>query len=282
MSKSLEIDVSTPISSPYHTPRLASRKSTPLGTPVNTPKATAKVSPTTDNVELSPEEKREAILSEPQFGMLTMVRCFCREERYGYVLLPLSLVTGQWLVFVAVVSHNLTEPKQCGSSTLTMKLLFLGICLIYFVESIRLIDNLSRRVQSRKRTAEASYSIIIDRLHEDIFTLCVFVTNLIIVYNTQNLLEAMFNCLAMTYLSDLENEWQQAYYSTRLDEAVHVYDTVFVTANENARKLARKKKSALFRIVFQIANAFFSATNVAYRLLPFFSFFMLILGITCK
>lgn len=163
-----------------------------------------------------------------------------------------------------------------------MKMLFIGVCLIYYVESIRLIDGLSRRIQNKKSTAEASYSIMFDRLHEDVFTLVVFIANLVIVYNTQNLLEAMFNCLAMQFLSDLENQWQEAYYSTRLDEAVHVYDTVFVSANENARKLQKKKKSALFRIILKIANSAFAVTYVAYRALPALSIVMLILGILCK
>lgn len=291
MSKKLHIDVVTPVASPYHTPRLTSRKTpsgTPVGTPVGTPAGTprgtksTKIRPEEENVELSREEKREAILKEPKFGMLTMVRIFCREEKYSYVLLPISLLIGQWFVFFSVAAHNFTGAKQCGSSTLTMKMLFLGICLIYYVESIRLIDNLSRRVQSRKTTAEASYSVMFDKLHEDIFSLCIFIANLIIVFNTQNLLEAMFNCLAMQFLSELENQWQEAYYSTRLDEAVRVYDTVFVSANENAKKLLKKKKSALFRIIFKIASFTFGATYVAYRALPLFSITMLIVGILCK
>ena len=257
-----------------------------MGTPIGTPRSnlrSTKVEPENETaVELTPEEKRQAILSEPKFGMLSMMRVFCRQERYTYALLPLSLMIGQWFVFFAVAVHNFTEPQECGSSTFIMKLLFLGVCLIYYVESIQLIDNLSRRVQSRKTTAEASYSVMFDKLHEDVFSLCTFTANLIIVYSTEQLTDAVFNCLAMQFLSNLENEWQQAYYSTRLDEAVHVFDTVFVSANENTRKLLKKKKSVLFRIIFKIANSIFAATYLAYRLLPLFSLAMLVMGIMCK
>ena len=292
MSKNLHIDVTTSVASPYHTPRLISRKTpastptgTPVGTPIGTPRAKkdTEIQPENDDVaELSPEEKRQAVLDEPKFGMLSMMRIFCRQEKYTYAILPLCLLVGQWFVFFAVAAHNFTEPQECGSSTMIMKLLFLGVCLIYYVESIQLIDNLSRRVQSRKTTAEASYSVMFDRLHEDVFSLCTFTTNLIIIYSTEQLVEAVFNCLAMQFLSNLENEWQQAYYSTRLNEAVHVFDTVFVSADENARKILKKKKSVLFRIIYKIANSTFAATYLAYRLLPLFSLVMLVMGILCK
>lgn len=285
MSKNLKIDVSASTVSDDESPTLTSRKTpfhTPATTPVGNKKGTNKIKPDEKYEELTQEEKREAILTEPNFGMMTMTRIFCREEKYTYVLLPLSLLLGQWLILFAVVAHNLADPQQCGTSTLHMKLLFVGICLVYYVESIQLIDNLSRRVQSRK-IIETSYSTLWDRCHEDLFTLSVFVTNLIIVlYNTQNLLEAMFNCLAMTFLSDLENEWQKAYYSTRLEEAAHVYDNIFVGVNKNRKRIKKRMKSSLFFIVLWVASVVFSFTYMLYRILPVFSICMLILGILCK
>ena len=289
----------TPRDTPDDTPR-GTPRGTPDGTPVATPVATPSSTPRggasgaffdtcntvvpTKRTErtriLTPVEKREAILSDPHFGMLSMVRFFAREEKYGYVLLPLSLLIGQWLMFFAVASHNFMEAKRCGSRSLTMKTLFVGVCLVYFVESIQLIDNLTRRFHYT--TAKASYSVMVDRLHEDTYTLCVFVSNLVIIFYTEELIEAVFNCLAMQFLSQLENEWQQAYYETRLKEAARVFDTFFVTSSENTKKLKkRKRRSVLFRVVYTITEVIFKATTVAYWLLPVYSLAMLGCGVMC-
>ena len=222
------------------------------------------------------------MLSDPKFGMISMAKLFWRDGQYKNMILPVSLLVGQWLVFLSVAMHNLVEPKQCGVSNNTMKLLFLGICLIYFVESVRLNDNLQRRVRFRKVTPEACYSTIADRLHEDLFTILIFIMNLVIVFSTGQLLEAMFNCLAMTYLSDLENDWQASWYAQRQESARHVYDTVFVSVCENAKKLEERKKSVVFRNVYAASRYVFNITYMAYRCLPLFTLIMFVLGVICK
>ena len=138
-----------------------------------------------------------------------------------------------------------------GTSSSEMKLLFISVCFIYFAQSIQLFDDLRRRGAKRvKMTPEASYTIMGDKLHEHVFSLMIHVTNLFIVYTIHdNVVEAMFNCLAMSFLSDLENEFQTAYYANRVEEAADVYDTVFVTHRQNARKMLTRRKSACFRCV---------------------------------
>ena len=321
MSKSgLRVHVSTPVQSPYHTPRhtprLSGRKnpfSTPVGTPVGTPKGTpagtpkgtpkgtpagtpvgtprgaaskagGKVFPSDEKPStMSASDKIEALLADPNFGMISMAKLFWRDGQYKEMILPLSLLAGQWLVFFSVATHNLVEPKQCGVSDYTMKLLFLGICLIYFVESVRLIDNLNQRVRFRKVTPEACYSTIADRLHEDLFTILIFIMNLVIVFSTGELIEAMFNCLSMSYLSDLENDWQASWYAQRQESALRVYDTVFLSVRENAKKLQKRKENAcLFRCVHAVSKRVFRVTYLAYRGLPLFTLTMFVLGVICK
>lgn len=86
----------------------------------------------------------------------------------------------------------------------------------------------------------------------------------------------------MSFLSDLENEWQTAYYANRVLEAADVYDTVFVTHRENARKILRRRKSACFRSVHAVASVVFTMTLTGYALMPLFAASMLVVGVLCK
>ena len=256
---------------------------TPVGTPVNTPVGTPFDSPVCtprkkSNV-MTNEEKRDAVLAESKFGMVSMTRILW-SQRSPYVVLPPCLCVGQWLVFLAVVVHNLQKPQQCGSSSIEMKVLFIGVCLIYLVESVRLIDNLFSK--PRKIVPVASYSTLLDTMHEHIFSLACAVTNLVIVYSTADILDGMFNCLAMKFLSDVENEWQYAYYSNRLQDAANAFDKIFVTRRENVKRVSIRRKSHIFKNVHNVALCVFSLTRCGYVLLPIFTFGMLVLGVVCK
>lgn len=218
--------------------------------------------------------------------MFSMTKYFLRSSNTTiYLFLPLLVFLGQWMMFVSVVAHNLKMPASAckGGSAPEMKLLFISVCLVYFSQSVQLFDDLRRRgAKQVKMTPEASYTIMLDKLHEHAFTLMVHVTNLWVVYATNNVLEAMFNCLAMSFLSDLENEWQTAYYANRLGEAADVYDTVFVTHRQNARKMLSRRKSACFRCVHAVASVVFTVTLAGYALMPVFAAGMLVVGVLCK
>jgi hypothetical protein len=292
----------TPTSTPGGTPG-ATPRATPRGSPAGTPRSTSRsvtesavslaarasagaAVHAAQTVELSPEEKRDIVLAEPKFGMFSMTKYFLRSSNTTiYLFLPLIVFLGQWMMFVSVVAHNLKMPASVceGGSAPEMKLLFISVCLVYFSQSVQLFEDLRRRGAKRvKMTPEASYTIMLDKLHEHAFTLMVHVTNLWVVYATDNVLEAMFNCLAMSFLSDLENEWQTAYYANRLGEAADVYDTVFVTHRENARKMLTRRKRACFRCVHAAASVVFTVTLAGYALMPVFAAGMLVVGVLCK
>jgi len=285
----------TPAGTPAGTP-----SGTPTGTPLGTPRSLAEsavslvarasagaaVHVARQARQLSVEEKRDIVLAEPKFGMFSMTKYFWRSPRASvYLCLPLLVFVGQWAMFVAVVAHNLKMPAgTCeGNSAPEAKLLFISVCLVYFAQSIQQLDDLRRRgAKQLKTTPEASFTIMLDKLHEHTFTLMVQVTNLWVVYATDNVLEAMFNCVAMSFLSELENDWQTAYYAHRLEEAADVYDSVFVTHRENARKTLTRRKHACFRCVHAAASVVFTLTVAGYALMPFFAAGMLVVGVVCK
>ena len=201
LRRKLTIDVNTEIASPMTTP-----SATPVGTPVNylrsTPTSTPGGSPastprsptesavsaaakksagSTVHTErddfLSDEDKRELVLQEPKFGMFSMTKQFLRaQNRTVYLFLPLLVFTGQWTMFVAVITHNLkVPPSTCSGGAPETKLLFISVCLVYFAQSVLELDDLWRRRGAKrvKTTPEASYTIMLDRLHEHAFTLMV-------------------------------------------------------------------------------------------------------------
>ena len=319
-------NVASPLATPQGTPQGVSRRSTPTHFVRTTPTSTPETSPghtpqhtprnsvrsvaqsITDSAisaaararvgavvhardsrrELSAEEKREYILAESSFGMFTMTKYMWRyTDATLYLALPILIFMGQWIMFAAVVSHNLKSTKLvCESnSALEMKMLFISVCLIYIAQSVQRLDDLKQRgAKQVKILPEASYTSILDKIHEDSLTLCVQATNLWVVYTTDtNLLEAMFNCLAMSFLSELDNEFLQAWYATyRLEQASEVYDKIFVTHRQNARKLVLRQKRACFRYVYAVSNVILSLTMAGYVVMPVFAFVMLIVGIVCK
>ena len=258
----------TPTSTPDTTPQCTPR-ATPYGSPAGTPRsatrsaarsvaesavsaaarAAAGASVHTNIAEgdsMSPEDKRDMVLAEPKFGMFSMTKYFWRKpSNILYLPLPMLVFIGQWTMFFAVMTHNLrAKSMQCANEgSVEAKMLFISVCLVYFAQSVQILDNLRRRrAKKLKMTPEASYTVMLDKLHEHTLFLVVSVTNLVIVYTTESVLEAMFNCVAMSFLSDLENEWQTLYYAYRVEEAVDVYDRVFVTHRQNARRMLLRRK----------------------------------------
>jgi len=236
---------------------------------------------------LSDEEKRDLLLAEPRFGLCSMTKYFLRSPNTNkfYLCMPLLIFFGQWIMFVAVVSHNLRVPASLclGQSVAEVKMLFIGVCLVYVSQSFQLLDELWRRGSKRLKTIpEASYTVMLDRIHERMFVLVVQVTNLFIVYSQDNIIEALFNCLAMEFLHALDNDFQEKYYADRLEEAVSVYDTVFVSHRENVQKLIKRRKHCCFRCVHAVSRCVFALTFGGYILMPIFAASMLVVGVLCK
>ena len=61
-----------------------------------------------------------------------------------------------------------------------------------------------------------------------------------------------------------------------------MYDRIFVTHRQNARKLVLRQKRACFRYVYAVSNVILSLTMAGYVVMPVFAFVMLIVGIVCK
>ena len=99
--------------------------------------------PIQNQTNLTPEEKRECVLQSPRFGMFGLMAHMLEREGgrecshvFGkQFLLPIFIFVAQWLMFAAIIIHNLKNPFACNSSQIEHKLLMTAIGMVYFVHS---------------------------------------------------------------------------------------------------------------------------------------------------
>ena len=106
--------------------------------------------------------------------------------------------------------------------------------LVYFVNSFGLWDRAKKRITQRK-VAPPSSSVVMLDAQEHAFSLTIMVTNLYIVFVGSNVLEGVMNSLARIFYQNWTTS-EESYFADNLEEAVYIYDHVFVT-QEKARGL---------------------------------------------
>ena len=101
------------------------------------------------NAPLSNDEKKEIVLSDPNFGLFSLFlwhatrkkksdRFYCSDAFSLSLALPLLMFATQWVLYIALVSHEVKvfDGDFCpNKGTFENKMMFLGIGLIYFIRS---------------------------------------------------------------------------------------------------------------------------------------------------
>ncbi len=124
---------------------------------------------------------------------------------------------------------------------------------------------------------------ILDTFQEHVFTLFVYIANLYIVFVTENLLDALFNSLALDFLMNLDNQYEELFFRYSLDEAVLLYDTVFVTRDQSKRNVAeREAQDCLFKTFRLFTFLPYKILSCGFILLPIYAALMIAVGIICK
>ena len=75
--------------------------------------------------------------------------------------LPVVVFISQWLLFSAIIVHNLNQPLVCGSKTVESKFLVVSISLVYFVNSFFLYDDIRDRSRQVKVACSSSYLVML-------------------------------------------------------------------------------------------------------------------------
>ena len=254
-------------------------------------KKSSKVMPSENKAQPTSEEKRDCVLQSPQFGMFGLMAYMlsrdggreCSHVFGKQFLLPIFIFISQWLMLVAIVIHNLKSPFSCQSSAVEHKLLMVGIGMVYFVQSFFVYDQIRDRKKFAKRPCGSSVITILDTFQEHSFTLFVYVANLYIVFISEDLLDALFNSLALDFLMELDNNYEQLFFRYSIEEAVYIYDHVFVTRDESYRKIEeREETDCLFKIFRLFTFIPYKFLSWGFILLPIYSAMMIVVGALCK
>ena len=239
--------------------------------------------------ELSDEEKIACVINDPKFGMCSLMSMcdelsgvYCSKTFSALCALPICVFVAQWAMFVGIVAHKMqTTEEWCPrSAELDGKLVMMGTSLLYFVNSFFQWDNIvSRRRQSKVYPSD-NVLVLMDAFQEFSFNLSVYVANLFIIYTTDDVVDMLFNSLAMEFVTSLDNEIEQTFFSYHPQLAVQIYDTYFVTAAKS-RQLRNERKGC-FRVCLWVTYLPFKLLNLCFALLPVFCAGMIILGAVCK
>ena len=241
--------------------------------------------------ELTPEEKMECVLNDPKFGMWSMMHFMlhrgvgreCSHVFGRQFYLPVFIFFAQWLMFAAIVIHNVQTKITCNNSNIEHKMLMVSVAMVYFVHSFFVYDDIRDRSNQQRVASSGSLTVVFDAFQEHSFNLFVHIANLWIVFVSDELLDALFNSLALEFLMNLDNEYERMYFKYSLEEAVYIYDYIFVTPEESHREVIEKcQNSCTYRFVRQITFIPFKLLGLGFSLLPIYCFGMLVFGGLCK
>ena len=240
--------------------------------------------------ELSDEEKIECVVNDPKFGMFSLMSVcsevsttYCSSTFTTLFALPICVFVAQWAMFIGLMIHKFkSETDMCPqNANVEGKMVMVGIALIYFVNSFFQWDNVVSRRRQPKVFPSNNVLVLLDVWQEFVFNLLVYVANLMIIYTTDDVLEMLFNSLAMEFVTSLDNEFEQAYFGYHPQLAVKVYDEFFVTAHES-HELRKSRKDCLFRSALWITYIPFKLLNFCFALLPVFCAVVVVFGAVCK
>lgn len=241
--------------------------------------------------ELTPEEKLECVLNDPKFGMWSMMmymfeRGVGRECSHVFgrqFYLPVVIFVAQWLMFASIVIHHVRLDIHCGNSTVEHKLLMVSVAMVYFVHSFFVYDDIRVRSNQRRVASSGSLTVVFDAFQEHAFNLFVHIANLWIVFVSDDLFDALFNSLALEFLMNLDNEYERMYFKYSLEEAVYIYDHIFVTPEKSHEQVVHNcKTSCMYRTVRQITCIPFKLLGLGFSILPIYCAGMMIFGVICK
>ena len=197
-------------------------------------------------------------------------KIYCSHIFSLILALPVLVFIAQWLLYGSLMMHEIKNYKGtiCSNSdTFENKMMISGICLIYFVRSFFLWDNMTNSLSLKKMNRVDNITAILDTFQEFSFTLFIYGANIWVVFVEQDIQNMILNSLAMEFLMMLDNEFEELYFRYMPGTAEDVYDNVFVSYDENKTLLSdRQKKDVCFK-------CFSYAVFIPYKLLVITMFY---------
>ena len=155
--------------------------------------------------------------------------------------------------------------------------------MVYFVHSFFVYDEIRDRNKYPKVPCSSSVIVALDTFQEHTFTLFVHIANLWIVFTSDDLLDALFNSLALEFLMNLDNEYERLYFKYSIREALHIYDNEFQTNEESHRNTDSTSKQSPAINIFKIFTYIpYKVLSWGFIILPIYCASMLVFGVLCK
>tara|TARA_B100000963_G_scaffold348850_1_gene357054 strand:- start:2383 stop:3387 length:1005 start_codon:yes stop_codon:yes gene_type:complete len=255
------------------------------------------------NINLTSEEKKEIVLSDPKFGMFSLFKyhfnkgylnnelkktnkVYCSHIFSLVFALPLLIFISQWFLYGALLSHEIKKfnGNFCpNDASLENKLIMAGTGLLYFVRSFFIWDNLTTRIGLIKTNRVNSISAMLDTFQEFLFNIIVYGANIWIIFVEDDIQNMILNSLAMEFLMQLDNEFEELYFRHLPGSAEDIYDNIYVTYRENKELVKnRYKYNICFRAISNIIYIPYKILVLIIFIFPAICFFMTIAGSICK
>ena len=253
--------------------------------------------------DISSEEKKEMVKASPSFGMFSLFKyhvkrgylnkelkktnkIYCSHIFSLIFALPIMIFVGQWLLYMALILHevNTFDDYICkNQGSFENKLMIAGISIVYFARSFFIWDNLTNSLSLSKMNRVNSYTSIIDTFQEFSFILFVYGANIWVVFVDGDIYNMVLNSLAMEFLMQLDNEFEELYFQYLPGAADDIYDNIFVSYHENKALLEeRQEKDSCFRCFSCMVYIPYKLLVISIFLFPIFCFFMIFAGPICK
>jgi len=158
-----------------------------------------------------------------------------------------------------------------------------GVSLIYFTKSFNIWDNLTKRTKLNKVYPCLDAWVMLDTFQEFIFNIFVYGANIWIVFVDGDIQNMILNSMAMEFLMQLDNEFEEYYFRLLPHAATDIYDNVFVTTVENRKLIVdRQQNSFSFRCLRCITFVPFKLLIISLMCFPIFCLIMVFYGTLCK
>ena len=252
--------------------------------------------------ELSQSDKVEMILNDPKFGMFSLFKYLLNRGYKNEILkkrnsfycshtfsllagLPILIFFIQWSIYIALINYQVHNydagfcPNQAGWE---QKLIMFSISLLYFTKSFFLWDTLTDRTRFNYMLPSIDIWVMIDTFQEYGFNLAVYLANIWIVFSNESTIEMIFNSLAMEFLMQIDNEFEEQYFKFLPEVAEDIYDNLFISFENNQTQVEEKKKTCQFRCARCCCFVPFKLLVFLLLIFPMFCLIFAFYGTLCK
>ena len=203
-----------------------------------------------------------------------------------YAALPILVFIAQWLMYIALIANEVQnfDGDWCpNNSEWYQKAMMCGVALIYFTKSFNIWDNLTKRTKLNKVYPCLDIWVMMDTFQEFVFNIFVYGANIWIVFVDNDIQNMILNSMAMEFLMQLDNEFEEYYFRLLPHAATDIYDNVFVTSVENRKLIMdRQQSSFCFRCLRCVTFVPFKLLIISLMLFPVFCLIMVVYGPLCK